>query len=158
MTMLAPTTLRLSREVLDTLVEIVNTDYSDLFGLTNHGDANNLASDGDCRVFCYFVKLYPLYNCASFRNWNLDSHKKAQINTLHRAKELCKCTGFRTVQHQKLMKQYQLGPFPLDEEKTFLNHMPGHKLSSDMQTRDKICFVLLLSAVKLCLTMDIVMQ
>lgn len=50
MEMLASTAVRLPKEVVNTLVEIMNTEEPDLLFLTKEGNGNNSALENDCSV------------------------------------------------------------------------------------------------------------
>lgn len=50
-----------------------------------------------------------------------------------RGNEVCKCSGFRTVQHHDITKQYKNVIFALDEERKFIEHTAGHKWPVDLE-------------------------
>lgn len=88
--MLASTAVWFPKEVLETSGKIMNADEPYLLVPTEEGNRNNWAPDNDCHVVHDHVKLHSLFNCLSIMNGNSESDKRAQVNILHRPKEICK--------------------------------------------------------------------
>lgn len=149
MNMIASTAVWVTREVLGTLGEIINSENVDVIDPTKNGDANNQTLNGDFCVFGDFVELNYLYNCTGFMNFSSRSDIQAQVNTLRRAKALCKANEFRTVQHQEIIKKYQFSLSALTERQS-LTAIPGSRLtlSMEMKINNLLLSIFLRSEVK----------
>lgn len=139
MTMLASTAVRLPQRTIETLGAIMNSEHPDLldFKKQDHGPKSSTScisiGNDDCRVFRQFVKLHSIYNCSPFMNVKTEDDIEAQVNTLFRVRDVCKSIGFRTVQHQDVLKQYKLSVCALQEERKFLSYMSSKQWPPNME-------------------------
>lgn len=77
--------------------------------MENNGDkiAEEALYFSDYRVFKGFLRLQLFYGSTLFMKPKYDMNKEADINCLHRVKNLCKLNNFRTVQHSDVSSQYK---------------------------------------------------
>ena len=63
----------------------------------------------DCRVYTDFLNITSLKASKTFMNGGSDDiGRDAQVNTIYRARAVCRDRGFKLVQHEDITKQYEL--------------------------------------------------
>ncbi len=130
MTMLSSTAIRLSKDVINEIGLIMNDEHPDLCLKSNCEESCALTSSDairmmDCRKYRNVVRLMSLYSSRSFMNPKTPDEKRAQIHTLHRAKDLSRLNKFKTIQHTEITKQFQVACKSIKEEHKFLSYVGG---------------------------------
>lgn len=98
MEILDSTVVRISTEAWSTLGLTMNSDNSELF--KSQDALNDPIRDSHCEqcVFRNFVKLHSLYNCSAFMSEKTKQVKQAHGQIFYRVIEICRLSGFGTVQ------------------------------------------------------------
>ncbi len=139
MTMLASVAIRLSSEVVKELGKIMNSMHPNIYlkneAINSSGakTEQEVMASQDCRIYRSFLRLNSLYSSKSFMNHNARNGIEAQINALHRLKDVCSLNDFTTVQHETVTEQYKLANEALQEEKKFLNYLEMDKWPNGME-------------------------
>lgn len=126
MTPKASTAVRLSRDAIDCIGEIMNSDEPGICienKLIDSGSAKthtDVMERLDCRVFRNFVNLTSIRQSTPFMNAKSKEEVRAQVNTLYRAKEECFLNSFKAVQHTSISRHYKMALLAIKEEKKFL--------------------------------------
>jgi len=95
--------------------------------------ADEVMSTTDCRMFRSFVTLHTLRMATAFMNAKGDAAVRAQINTLHRAKELFMLNGLKTVQYTAINQQYNIALLAINEEAKFLKYLDSSEWPPQME-------------------------
>lgn len=81
-----------------------------------------------------FVKLHSIYASTLFMNGDSEEHRRTQINTLLRVKQICSMNNFRTVQAAQVTAQFKVALLALREESEFLKYLGKNDWPLELRT------------------------
>ena len=71
----------------------------------------------DCPVYKDFLNITSLKSSKTFMNGGSnDIGRDGQVDTIYRARAVCRDCGFKSVQHEDIRKQYELACDALKEK------------------------------------------
>lgn len=126
---IANTAMRLPREVIDVIGEIINGEHPDLVGENASSDPNSVMEKVDCRVFRRFVHVTSLKSATVFMKAPESMGEegvKCQIHTLRRVAELSllnrknsDCIQVKSVQPALVAQQFAKSVLAFREAQKF---------------------------------------
>lgn len=115
MTILTSLAVRLPRNLIDDIGNIMNSEHPDLFienSSLDDGGAKTIDEvkrTVDCRLYRKFIRLSSIYQSTADMNPKNSLEVQPQINTLHRLKYYCFLNGFKTDPASHCYKTIQIG-------------------------------------------------
>lgn len=136
----AGTANRLPESVIHSIGTIVNTEHPDVclslphLNKTGKRCAEDMMEVVDCRIFRKFLSLTSIKSCTPFMNAKGDNAERAQVCAIHRAKDICMATEYKSVSHKVLGEQFRMACDAIVEEAKFLELLDGDAWPSEMDT------------------------
>ena len=114
----ASTAVRMDWSVIRMIATIMTAEHPEL---CNKGKDPQPDALIDTRVFKKFVNVSSLKSATVFMNANTDTDIQAQVNTILRARTICRNNGFKAVSAKVISSQYTLAKLAQEETIKFLN-------------------------------------
>ncbi len=137
----ANTVIRLPKSVLEAIGEITNAEHPELAisncRINTHGvkTIEEMMDRYDCRIFRHFIHITSLKSAKTFMNAKDRNGERAQLCTIHRAKDLYSQNNFtKAIKPEQITKQYELSVYAIEEEQKFLEFISPDGWPTEMNS------------------------